>query len=906
MARLRVWPLLVAGFFLRGLVLPTSHPWLDEAVIGLMGLRVLQGDLPVFMSGQAFMGAFEAYLMAPPFAVLGPSALTLAILPFLLSCLTLALTWHITRELFDRRVAWITTALLAMPSNFLLWWSHQARSHYPLVVILGLLILWLTSRLSARRDAAARTRGYLVLGLLAGLAWWTNFLSVVYLMIVGVWLVWQERTRLFRPRLIGLTFAFIVGSSPLWLYNLSRGYFLLGVGVFESPDQWVTYLWDFVANALPILLGVPGPIQWTPFWLGGYLLTLVLLLFGLGIFLSHHRRQMVPAKVGALALLAVGAVNLLITLVSVYGSRLSDHDQKYLFPLTTVLPVLLAHGSLALWDRWRPLGILALLLPLTLNLAGSFSHQILWLRPAALAEFRGRVERDQAILRLVETQGIRFLYGPDWMRSLVFLSGEQVLFADPYQDNYPPYALQVDGAGQAAWFALGRDAAFESTLAATGIRFEVIQSPVGWIYHHFSRDPIALQELPPDEWRATANPLAEAAELAIDRDAGTRWESRGPQRPGMSFTLDLGRSHLLGMVSWLPGTFQDVPRGVRLETSVDGQQWSTMVNVPSYQSPLYWGWAHPMARVRRGRVELRFPPHQARHMRLTQTGEDSHYWWTIRELYVHTVHEGSPPETSGVAPLVARLRERGVRFVYADQGVSTQIALMSAGTIGILPQNFFTDSHGWREPDPDLPDRIRFRRGYAIVVPNHEAPDFDARARELGILWEDEQVGGWRLYTRLRRQPLVGRPFEIQGRVTASERPQDAGLALDGQLKTQWRVDRQRPGSWFQVDLSTSHEVSGLLVNYGQPSHELPRAFQLLASLDGARWEPLSTSAVTVGPLRWDGRHLLRDGVEQLRVTFPPRQTRFLRLVLIGPSELSWTVPELRLLAPGLERKGSP
>jgi len=86
-------------------------------------------------------------------------------------------------------------------------------------------------------------------------------------------------------------------------------------------------------------------------------------------------------------------------------------------------------------------------------------------------------------------------------------------------------------------------------------------------------------------------------------------------------------------------------------------------------------------------------------------------------------------------------------------------------------------------------------------------------------------------------------------------------------------------------------------VDYGQPSHDLPRAFQLLASLDGARWEPLSTSAVTVGPLRWDGRHLLRDGVEQLQITFPPRQTRFLRLVLTAPSGLPWAIPELRLLA---------
>ncbi len=896
---MKVWPLFVVGVFFRLLVLLESHPWFDEAVLGLMGLRVLRGDLPVFMSGQAFMGALEAYLMAPIFALVGPSALSLAVLPTLLSCLTLGLTWAIIREAFDHRVAWVTTAFLAVPSNFLLWWSHQARSHYPLTVVLGLLLLWLTSRLSTRPEGPARTRGYLVLGLLGGLAWWTNFLSVVYLGIVGGWLLWQDRSRFLRFRLIGVALAFVLGSIPLWLYNLSRGYFLLGAAVFEPPARWLTYLGDFFSNALPILLGVPGPIEWTPFWIGGYLLTLALLLFGLGISLSRLRARLVPSEAGPLAFLALGGVNLLLTVVSVYGSRLSDHDQKYLFPLTTLLPILLAHATLALWDRWRPLGALAFLLPLALNLAGDLSRQIIWVRPAALAEFRERVEQDHALIRFADAHGIRFLYGPGGMHTLTFLSGERIIFADPYQDNYPPYALEVDGAETAGWFALGPDSAFESVLAAMGVRFEVIRSPVGSIYHHFTREPVATEELSPREWRATASEFPEGAELAIDRDAGTRWESRMPQRPGMTFTLDLGRSHRLAMATWVPGTFQDVPRGLRVETSRDGREWATVANIPVYQGPLYWGWAHPIGRVRRGRVEIRFPPHPARYLRLTQTGQDAVYWWTIRELYVYAAVEGSPQEVSPVTPLVNDLRQRRVRFVYADHGLSTQIALESRGEIGILPQNLFTDPYGWREPDPNLPDRLRLRRGRAIVVPDNEAAGLEAQARELGILWSAHEVGRWRVYANLRRQPLQGRLLAIRGRATASERPEDAGLALDGRLESRWHSDRsQTPGSWFQVDLSTPQEVSGLILDYGQPSRDNPRAFHVLASPNGERWEVLEASVSTVGPLRWDGQHLLRDGVEQLRVSFPPRRARFLRLVLTAASGFPWAIPELRVLSP--------
>ena len=711
-----LWPLFMLGCFLRLLVLPTSHPWSDEAVLGVMGLRVLKGDLPIFMSGQAYMGSLEAYLMAPIFAAAGPSAMSLAVLPTLLSCLTLFLTWQLIRKLFGARMAWVTTLLLAIPSNFLLWWSHQARSHYPLTVVFGLLLFWLTARLSALPPGPPRTRGYLVLGLLAGLAWWTNFLSVVYLTVAGTWLLWQERSPLLRPRWIGLVLAFFVGSSPFWLYQLSHQDVLIGAAVFEPPSRWLTYLGDFFTNALPILLGVPGPIRWTPLWVAGYLLTLLLLLFGLTVFAGrswHH-----PAS---LAWLGLGGVNLLLVLVSVYGSRLSDHDQKYLFPLTTLLPLLLAHGILALWDRWRPLGALAALLPLTLNLAGDLSGQILWFRPAALAEFREGVERDQARLRFVEAHGVHALYGGGWTQVLTFLSGARILFADPYQDNYPSSALEVDGAREAGWFALGPAPAFEATVAAMGVRFEVIRSPTAWIYHRFSLDPVAIREISPARWRAIASPAPEIASLAFDRDAETRWESRAPQRPGMTFTLDLDQAERVAMVSWLPGMFQDVPRGIRLETSLDGARWRTIVDVPTYQGPLYWGWNHPIGRVRRGRVELRFPPHEARHLRLTQTGEDAYYAWSMREVYVHTADSGPAPEAPDVVRLVEGLRQIGVRFVYADHGLSTQIALKSKGEIGILPQNLLTDAHGWREPDPNQPDQIHFRPGHAIVVTDAEA-----------------------------------------------------------------------------------------------------------------------------------------------------------------------------------------
>ena len=71
----------------RGIPLLTAELWRDEAVVGIMSLRVLAGEFPVFFFGQNFMGALEAYLSAVLILFLGNRAWVLELLPVILSLL---------------------------------------------------------------------------------------------------------------------------------------------------------------------------------------------------------------------------------------------------------------------------------------------------------------------------------------------------------------------------------------------------------------------------------------------------------------------------------------------------------------------------------------------------------------------------------------------------------------------------------------------------------------------------------------------------------------------------------------------------------------------------------------------------------------------------------------------------
>lgn len=81
-----------------------THVHSDEAIIGLMGMRILEGRLfPVYMAGQVFNGgaAMEAYLAAASFAVFGAEVVPLKGCIVLLSLLSLAALYSVVRRFWD-------------------------------------------------------------------------------------------------------------------------------------------------------------------------------------------------------------------------------------------------------------------------------------------------------------------------------------------------------------------------------------------------------------------------------------------------------------------------------------------------------------------------------------------------------------------------------------------------------------------------------------------------------------------------------------------------------------------------------------------------------------------------------------------------------------------------------------
>ena len=894
MTRGWVAAILTAGALVRLALLRNPSTWYDEATVGLLGLRVLHGDLPVYFFGQPYMGALDGYLAAPVYAVFGPTILTLKLWPALLSIAWMGLVVRIAWLAGGERAGIATALVLVVPPDFLLAWAHEARTHYPLGMVLATLALLLAWRAAAPPWPRAAVL-FTVLGFVTGLAFWTTFLAAVFVPAIAL----VAGRRGLRRLLIGAAVAvpaFLLGSLPHWLYALARGTALPRSGPPIALGKLITHLGILTRVSWPIIAGVPGRLQGRGIGVAVAigLGVVYLLIIGAGL----HRATR-PGRLLAWSLVALVAANVAAAVGTDFGRRLNDRDQKYLLPLYTALPPLVGLGLAQLTPRWTLAGALGLAL---VQSVGVVQSSVAALVPPTATALDLEARAWRAAADRLRRDGPRRLYVTDdpGPRLLTFLSAEQVIISNSYEEILPVYARAVDGAPDVGWWVGGPSPVFEANLRALGVTARRQPVPaLGVVYTGFELPSRALRVLDPRRFVVRASENESAAQHVIDRDADTLWGTVRPRRGGEWLQVDLGTVEPVAMVRWMPGTYQEAPTGLRLEASVDGKTWRVLVELLEYRGPLYWSAGHPMGRVRGGRVELRVEPTPARWLRLTQLGGNTLWRWTIRELFVYAAADGPPPPPPPDGPTLARaLRDAGVTRLYADHGWGSRVALADPG-IRVLPANRFLDAYGREGSARGLWPTFTWDPGVGALVETIDLPEFTAAMTAGGLTAETRSLGPLTLLTPSPREGGERPVPSAALSVTASRRPKAARLALDGGPATRWSTGRpQTAGDWYRITLDRLRPVSGVRLWTAAPM-DAPRGLSVDGSEDGVTWRPLGARVRGERPFRWVGIGPLPagPGTDAVDVSFPPTPLTALRLTLTrGDPVFDWSIYELTVL----------
>lgn len=437
--RLALLGLLLCGFLVRAAYAYPAHKYVPDADslnMGLRALSILQGDVVVFYSG-AQIGALEAYLHAPLFALFGASRETIALAPLFVGFLTLVVFYLFTTELFGPRVGALSLLFLALPSPVYLAWTYMPNS-YPETVLLCVTILWIAARLRSRGLSPAWLFAF---GLAAGIGWWNSPLTLGCTLPAVAWLsVVRPEVRRIAPWKLPAA-GFVLGALPWIAYNLRYR--------FPSFFQVVRPASEVgsVSLAAKRLFGENVPqlaVGMDPFGPGNALNDVQLLaripsaivIAAAVAFLAIRAGKGEPGERRSVLLLwLVTAATAGLFVFSASGT-FPGPTVRYVLPLAFILAAALGLAADFLARRSRLAALLVVLPVLVFNLSGYY-----WPWTANRREWALNRQRETRVLQFLEANGVSWVFGEYWtVYPFNFLSGGR-LKAVPSERQFDFYGI---------------------------------------------------------------------------------------------------------------------------------------------------------------------------------------------------------------------------------------------------------------------------------------------------------------------------------------------------------------------------------------------------------------------------------------------------------------------------------
>lgn len=230
----------------------------DEAVTGVMALRILNGDFPAYFGMQNYQGALEQYLQAPVMLIAPSSELGLRLVQVALAVIIGTLAYQTARACTASRWAGVlAAALLAVGPYYFVLKGVKSHGAYAggtvamLVMILALFALRPTSP-RARWVAAGA-------GLAAGVALWESLITLYAVLPAALWFLGTARARGNRHLIPWAAVGMVAGLSPALAYLARHGLHSPVRSNQQPATSYLERMGNLFEHGVPRFLGAtPG------------------------------------------------------------------------------------------------------------------------------------------------------------------------------------------------------------------------------------------------------------------------------------------------------------------------------------------------------------------------------------------------------------------------------------------------------------------------------------------------------------------------------------------------------------------------------------------------------------------------------------------------------------------------
>jgi 4-amino-4-deoxy-L-arabinose transferase-like glycosyltransferase len=731
------WLLLAAAVALR-----VAGAWLyrhsynpDYGIVGLMVRHIAAGQgVPVFFYGQDYMGSLEPAFSALLGRLFGVTGFTVCLGTALLGAAITPVVYAWGRDL-GGRTAGLAAALFCLigPDGYFHYLASP-RGGYAVTLLFGTLILWQACRLGRRERAGARVPGawYGVLGLLAGLGIWSNFLIAPALIAGGlVYLGLAGWRRALSPRAVWALAGAGVGGLPLWWWNLQYGG--ASFAMARSTQRFSDGLRLFWTARLPALLDLP---ETGLAGRAGLAAVFVLVALAAATALRRRARTTAGGPVDP-AMLLCAWIYPAVFLAAFSLSGFSAFDTpRYLLPLVPVLGVLTGAATVTLrgagrqpaWRRiaaWLPLLVLA-----------GWQAATLPRHAGRAARYADAVTHAQTLAEHLDDHALDAVYTPYLMHGLNFLLDEAFTFADIKHERYAPYARRVEEAARVG--VLNGYGGVGPFVEAAGGSVAADRVGIFRLYHGLEAPAGPVRPLGADRVdRVTAPDGRDVTGAVYDETLDTGADVPPPGDAPEWITAHLAapaRVCGIRIISPQPR----LPQGWRVE-GLRGGRWSALMEtLPT--SSYFWSGPRPYWNGDQFRLESRFEPCDCEAVRVGFLRADAGAGYRVAELRLLEPADPAPAE-NGAEALCALLAERGITRLWADRGPANRVHALTAGAVRV---NLEPHIYG---ADTPLSARIEPGPGAAVLVDRGAAPGarrcFAARGLH-GM--RETPIGDWVLF----------------------------------------------------------------------------------------------------------------------------------------------------------------
>jgi 4-amino-4-deoxy-L-arabinose transferase-like glycosyltransferase len=637
----------------------------DAGVVALMAKHITEGrTFPVFFYGQAYMGSLEPLVSAFCCRLLGISGFAVCLGTALFGILLLPVVYVWGRDAAGPKAGLVATAFLVLGPGGFFHYMGSPRGGYAATFLFGALLLWMGGRMLAQELSGKRSHWgwFLAMGIIAGLAWWTNQLITATLLTLVLLFVVLLHVRLFTWRIVPGIVGFFLGGLPFWVWNIRNDWGTFNfLNSFSRPNmlEGLLIFSKYRVFALLDLRLMPPAFRWLT--AGFYA---VVLIWAAASVLRMLRRRKWTAETIHLGLILVFFV--VFALLFSVSHFAHFNTPRYLLPLIPPLAVLLGVATTR-WGKRLKFGL-------------AFLPVLLLIGYQAYTIVPGNIERGRAFDRrmadayalgdFLRERGVHVAMGEYRFFSRNFILDEEFVFTQPTGDRYPPYAHAGERAARFVKLE-DRDGLTRFVGTTDG---HARRTKVGGIRILYDIKPPTLRPspLPADCLRAIRDEAGrDVLEILADDHVDTAWSRLGTADG--TLTLEFTEPTEVAGIRIVTHRGALYPHRIRIEGQAGvGAEWE-QIQKERDLTYYFWSGPRPYCEGIHFRAVKQFEPRTLTRLRLYFPPWERTPEWEIAELDVLGRPAPRPDLRESEDELIMLLKERGINHLYSDRWIANVI-----------------------------------------------------------------------------------------------------------------------------------------------------------------------------------------------------------------------------------------